>query len=537
MRPTVETCIAIAALIMCAGISLAEQGTGGDGPALQERPKQPPAAYVNNEGIQTESESAAPDKKRHDLYKDYVGYTALKAELGDALPTGAGVRVTQVEGIPRGNGEKEGWTPDPTRRQFHGKSFLFPVVPSRHATDVAFKFYGNASMASGVTEIECFPNSVWAFEPIGFVRAGGRAFPLVSQSRIANHSWIGKPGHEANLEVLKRVDYMVATDDFIQVAGANNSPLTPDVMQCSYNAIIVGRTDAHHSTGTNSLDNPLYGPKRAKPDIVAPALFTSEASPIVCSAATMLIGFAHENGLALSHGAYTSPRSGRTIYDAECSEVIKAALMSGADRQTSNQLRRLGNITGYRRNRRHCTENGLDRRYGAGQLNVYNSYKILAGGECDSAEDSAAGGDGRGGRIGLMGFDYDPAFGGAVDSNRRASYFFTAPAGKPLVKASLAWNIKISDSRSEWDGKATLYDLDLRLYDLTWSEVLPIVTSASWVDNTENIWTELTPGNEYALSVVLPKTQDDFLWDYGLAWQIIGAQAARASRDEIHGAD
>jgi len=469
------------------------------------------------------AQKAAPETPPpREAYLDCVGHTALKAELGEALPNGAGVRVTQVEGHgPEGRGP-QGWTPDPGRPQFRGKRFLMPSLPSEHATDVASRFYGNASMAPGVSEIECYPNGVWAVDMVGFLRTGRKALPLCSKSRVANHSWVGRTGHKAHLEVLKRVDYVVATDDFIQVAGADNSLTPPDLLQSAYNPIIVGRTDGHHSRGTTGLGETLYCTGRAKPDIVAPARFTSTATPIVASACAMLISFAHQKGLSICNGSYNSQRSGQTIYHAETSEVIKAALMAGADRSTSVNPARLGNIRDYRRPRARQTDNGLDRRYGAGQLNVRNSYHILAAGERDSAQDSAGGGDGRGGRVGPLGFDYDPAFGGASESNSQASYSFKAPAARSRLKSSLAWNIKVNDSQTVWDGNAALHDLDLKLYDLDRSDVLPVARSTSWVDNTENIWFELTPGHKYELRVVVAKGQDEFLWDYALAWQIEG---------------
>ncbi len=43
--------------------------------------------------------------------------------------------------------------------------------------------------------------------------------------------------------------------------------------------------------------------------------------------------------------------------------------------------------------------------------------------------------------------------------------------------------------------------------------------AASLVDNTENIWwNNLLPNHAYLLQVMAQ--QGDFLWDYGLAWNI-----------------
>jgi hypothetical protein len=455
-----------------------------------------------------------------DAYLDWIGYSALKAEVGDALPTGEGVRVAHVEvagGEPDG---KDGWAPDAALPEFAGKRFILSGPASAHATEVARLFYGNGAVARGIAEVECYPNAVWAYAAISFLRTGRPVPPLASPCRVANHSWNAKAGMAANLEVLKRVDFVVERDDFIQVGGANNNAETPDVMQCSYNAIIVGRADGHHSLGTNALDKPLYCAGRAKPDLVAPARFTSEASPIVASAAAFLVAFAHGQGEGISNGSYVSPRTGMIIWRAETAEAVKAALMAGADRQTPGQPSRTGTISQYRSGRARQTSNGLDARYGAGQVNVRNSYYILAAGEQDSAEDS---GPDRAGRIGPRGFDYDPAFGGAEGSNRQASYFFKARQGLPVLKAALVWNVRANESPDRWDGTAALYDLDLKLFNRSLAGERPAAKSISAADNTENLCVPLTPGDEYELRVVVAANEQEFLWDYALAWEVVGA--------------
>ena len=99
---------------------------------------------------------------------------------------------------------------------------------------------------------------------------------------------------------------------------------------------------------------------------------------MVSASAALLVETGHTQ-TGLSNGSYTSPRTGLTIYHAETSEVVKAALMAGADRRTANG--RGAEITDYTVD----TSNGLDSRFGAGQVNIYNSYHILTGGEHNSA--------------------------------------------------------------------------------------------------------------------------------------------------------
>jgi hypothetical protein len=189
--------------------------------------------------------------------------------------------------------------------------------------------------------------------------------------------------------------------------------------------------------------------------------------------------------------------------------VVKAALMAGASR-TSPNLTNTKTPAGYAVN----TTNGLNSTYGAGELNIYNSYHIIAAGEQNSRQDFLSGG----GEIKSVGFDYDPAFGGASNSNKTGSYIFKATSAGAL-SASLVWNLNVKGvTASGFDTSATLYHLGLYLYDTTSS--LELAYAASLVDNTENIWyTSLLANHSYLLEVVSLQATD-FLWDYGLAWNI-----------------
>lgn len=448
-------------------------------------------------------------------YRDAVGYTALRAELGEDVPTGAGVVVAQVEGMA-GNGKAgAGWAPDPDAAGLEGKLFPMPSLPSDHATMVGLLFYGKGSMSPGIAEIECYPSDLWASDAAGVLRPGTRLLPLVSRALVANHSYVGAAGDidARPVEMLKRLDYLVSVDDFVQVAGVNNAPEVREMWQCAYNAIIVGRRTGRHASGTLALGAELYGAGRAKPDLMAPMRSTSEATPLVASAAALLIGFAHSSGPAISRGSYVSPRSGRLVYHAETSEVIKAALMAGAERMGRVQRRSGRNPAG--RRRADGPQNGLDARFGAGQLNVRNSYYILAAGEQDGVADSVSG------NVDVSGFDYNPAFGGLAGTPRQVRYRFTPSAGGARLSAVLVWNLKVNEDPDRWDGRAELYDLDLKLFDLDVSEGRPVATSDSWVDNVEGIWAELAPGHTYELRVVSARRQPAFRWDYALAWQVV----------------
>ena len=167
--------------------------------------------------------------------------------------------------------------------------------------------------------------------------------------------------------------------------------------------------------------------------------------------------------------------------------------MAGADRSTNNTST-TDNITDYR-SAGNTTANGLDNRFGAGQVNVFNSYTIIAAGEHDSQEDA-----GNSDPVGMNGFDYDLSFGGDNSSNAVANYAFHTLAQDSEFTASLVWNIGNSDASGDYDGSTELFDMDLALFDQT-DLVNPIASSNSSIDNTENLWVMLDGGHDYLLRV------------------------------------
>jgi hypothetical protein len=440
-----------------------------------------------------------------------IGYGALQAELGVATPTGAGVRVAHVEAPinDTSGGSSPIFMPDPAYFDFAGKT-ITPIggnasgAFSGHATGVGSLFYGTTnSIAPGVTQIDSYEANRW-FNTL-FTTSGSAT---TSPNRVANHSWVGGSGTDSGVgTILRLVDRQVALNEFIQVVGLTNgigdSPLLGG---SAYNVISVGRTDGVHQQGSVPVSGDThYGPGRTVPTLVAPQGSTSGATPVVAAAAAVLVQTGHEGGLALSESSTTITGVG-TVYNAERSETVKAALMAGADRETSNTST-TANITDYR-SAGHETVNGLDNRFGAGQVNIYNSYRILAGGEQRSFQNG-------GSDITLFGFDHG-AIGGLSGTEQTASYFFSAPGEKTLF-ASLVWNLDVSnDSLLE----TALHNFDLSLFDITNNSL--VASSASLLDNTENLYFTLLLGNRYEMRVT---TNDPTSGDYALAWRIDGNPA------------
>ena len=445
--------------------------------------------------------------------------------MGSALADGTGVPVMHVEAC---SASPCAYVPDRTDAQFTGKTITDgdggPLVSepwSGHATSVGKTFYGNVrSMSPGITDVSAYQSDSWLQG--GFLNTGQNSLPDASNSRIGNHSYIGSYG--SNLQMFHRVDWLVESDEFIQVVGfTGGGPL----LGSGFNVIAVNATGRPTNAGSKPISgDAAYTLERTRPDLVAPAGSTSDATPQVSSAVAVLIDLAHSSDLSLSNGS-TVNRDGDVIYNAERSEVIKAALLAGAARETANTASL--DVIDYRVNLVDQTSNGLDRRYGAGQLNIYNSYHVVLGGEQDSEEDNS----GTGGLIGHAGFDFDASFGGAGGSNAEASYFFSTGAGAVDLTASLVWNISIDPgSQRGFDQNATLYDLGLYLYDVTDSSA-PILAgvSESSFENTENIWTSLESDKDYVLRVKRGTGQGQFEWDYALAWQLNSTADTGDDRD------
>jgi hypothetical protein len=369
-------------------------------------------------------------------YKEDIGYTRLLVEQGTHTPAGNGLPVTQVEAV---TGDPPDYMPDVADGEFTGKTItdMSGSSPagssSAHATAVGRLFYGTgSSITPGLSPVKVYRAKTWLSSDYLHVTNGGST-PDVVPDRIANHSWIEgfDLPYTVALEAVKRVDWVVDNDEYLQIVALRNDTSTNSpLLSSAFNVIAVGTTAGKHGRGTAALDAP-YVSGRTRPDLVAPFTNTSSATPVIAAAAALLVNLAHATAAFSTDPAETSThnRAGTIIYNAERSEVVKAILMAGADRVTHNTTKTDADspvdITDYRVDPANQSANGLDVRFGSGQANIYNSFHIMAAGEQDSSEDGSA----TGGTIGSYGFDYDPSFGGA-GNNVTGSYFFSTGANR-----------------------------------------------------------------------------------------------------------
>lgn len=409
-------------------------------------------------------------------WKTDIDWTKLFSEVGGLLENGAGLAVAMAEAPINANFD---FMPDSTWVEFIGKSITNGSngnnTPSGHATVMAQTFFGNSvSIAPGVTNITVYEANDWVNNRLGF--ASG-ADPVAQPFRVHNNSWIGTGLTSAQTtNISRRVDFVATQNQMTIVGGTNNgaaNPL-PDILAHSYNAIIVGMTNGAHAAGSTTT----YGNPRIRPDIVAPIGSTSEATAIVSSAATLLH---HKAGGGLA---------GRI-------DTMRAVILAGATKQEFPTWDR-------------TTTRPMDERYGAGELNVYNSYRIIEGGQFAGSVSEP------GSSVGLRGWDYRPS----ITAGSQQYYDFTVANGFQLNELSIAltWNMQITDTNASplvFAPSELLGNLNLDFYDSTGVFLGNLLDSSlATGGNVEHLYFSSLAAGRYTLRVTSDTTRD-----YAIAWR------------------
>ncbi len=456
-------------------------------------------------------------------WKDDIGLTKLQETLGDQMPTGQGVFISQVEAQQGGVEGK--YFPDPNGSPFNAALDPFGEEPtfvngsagehsnptiSTHATNsVASFFYGDLrGVAPGANTIVIYEVNDYIMTFLNCGSGCGSTAPDAptftdpsdGQQKsyvVQNHSWAGTVG-SGDARLLRKVDFLVDEYELTTVVGIENGdsdPNTPtlphptldNLLGYSYNAIVVGSSSGLHAIGPTSS---LYGPGRTRPTIVSSQDFTvSAATAIVSGAATLM----HEE-LAGTDGALSEP--------------MRAVLLAGATKDEFTDFIDPGTelLDPWDR----TASQPLDSILGAGQLNVFNSYLITQGGQFagSSSESSPT-------PVESYGWDYNE-----VTSVTKRYYEIVIPDGSIALDFSviLTWNVEI-DPFSFND--ETLANLSLTLTNVT-DPNSPVVEdqSNSTVDNVEHIYIGEGQAVEYlAPGIYTLEVSGDFTRDYGIAWR------------------
>ncbi len=436
-------------------------------------------------------------------YPDETGYTQLKAELGAAMPTGIGVDMTQVEGGPA-----DAYMPQAGSGTFAGTGFwagkMFTAksgasAASDHAYRVAQYMYGdntsfpdsNSSMSPGVVNVDCYSADSWDDEFLAPLPL--RLVPAVENRAVQNHSWIfdadpAIPGRDPIRinDLLRRQDFSINRDVYVCCVGMNNGPASacPDLFAAAYNVISVGLTNGLHSRGGTTSD--MDGPGRRKPEIVAPANPTLAAT-------SFSTGYLSSAAGLLSEAATTA--NGRHT------KTIKAILLAGATKEEFPAWAK-------------SATDPIDAIYGAGELNIYNSYYILNGGE--QPANNAAGRP-------FLGWDFHSLLAGGT-----ADYRLNIPAGMYGVELSafIVWHRTPTDPLG---GGFALRNDPLINFDLTLfhdpaagGDAVTMDSSTSTIYNIEHVWKKNLPAGNYRLRASRGSTSGT-THDFAIAWRLTTA--------------
>lgn len=400
---------------------------------------------------------------------DDVGWTQLFNEYGAALEDGTGVKVTQVE-APNGSGN---YMPNVNHAEFVGKNIVNGTpggsnVTSSHATTVGRNFFSNVeSIAPGLTDITVFNADDYLGRILNFNTGND---PLPDSFEVGNHSYIANGLTPLQAEnILMRFDFVINRDNSVHAVGLNNGSGTaiPQLMAHSYNAISVGRRDGAHSQGTTTI----YGAGRTRPHIIGAQSATSFTTPRVAGAAAML-------------------KEAATGTDAANNEVIKALLFAGATKDEFADWDR-------------TTTRPIDEKFGFGELNIYNSYKIHEGGQFNGGTPGAAS------DVGFRGWDF-----AEYDGTNAIVYEFEIFEDFRELSAALVWNLDVTDTNpgSAFVPTTTLVDLNLELLNAGGSVV---DSSVGTVDNFEHLYFDSLAPGRYSFRI-----SGDAAKFFGFAWRI-----------------
>lgn len=462
----------------------------------------PPKAWAALSCLALGSSAFAQD------YRDFIDYTKLQTLLGGSTPNGAGVIISQIEAPEAGGGFSVGLTRHPTVTFTNGSGAA--GAESGHANSVAIYMFQldpslgpNLTMSTGVTQAKIYNvvNGAGGSGINGWIESASlnmqtNQLPVVQTSKVENHSWIGEYGDARDSELLRRHDFQIRRDNFLSFVGTNNAADNiPRGMASGFNSIAVGsyrmfrtdRPDPFSSVGPTVFETP----GRSKPDIMVPMdnrqAFVSQAVPIASSAGALLTQVANSLNA-----------------DAQRVEVLKAVILNGASKEPFG-----GNWTRF--NNGSYVE-PLDRRYGAGLLNIYNSHQNLAAGEYKPSNVAY---------VNSFGWDLNTV--GTGQTNR---YFVNLVDANATASITLSWLRRITAAAGNLPADpltftGALANLDIRLLDATGFVVGTLRdSSVSPIDNVEHIYFRNLAAGQYVIEVIGTDTSPigGGAETYGLAW-------------------
>ena len=311
---------------------------------------------------------------------------------------------------------------------------------------------------------------------------------------IVNQSFVFPglaPSDQATLE--QAYDNYAANHNTLFVSGAGNGGAVLPPATC-FNGMGVAAFGGSSSVGPTADG-------RSKPDITAPAGVTSFSTPYVTGSAAVLV----QAGTRGDGGANTSA--------ATDVRTLKALLLNGA-------VKPAGWTNGITR--------PLDARYGAGVVNVFNSWAQLRGGQhafIESTSNTSGSphppGSNPNNEPSLSGWDFNSISNSSFLLTYKEAvnhYYFNLIPGSGssfTLTTILTWNRQA--------GQSAINDLNLFLYNAVNGNLVAASTSA--VDNVEHLFVNGLPAGRYDLQVEKnPNGLVTAYESYGLAFQFFNLQ-------------
>ena len=409
-----------------------------------------------------------------------TGVTVFRAATTNLF--GNGIRVAQPEAVDTGQEDYEVNPADVGQSSSlfsytdsSGSSSTYPNAygtNAYHPERVASFFYSTipvgsapAGIATNVAHVDCL-DANWYMNH--YVYTG---IPINLGDAIVNMSF--SYGTSSGVSFQQSLDtymdnYAVQYGAlFVASVGVTGAPAAPGT---SYDCISV----AAFNPGANSAVGPTLDNLRCKPDLTAPDPNTSFSVPQVAGAAAVLMQAGGRGDGGPSTNASTNMIT------------LKALLLNGT-------VKPLGWTNG--------PATPLDARYGAGMLDLYNSYRELAGGRHTNQVTTTVSTGGAHPPNGntntvpvLSGWDFNTNTSSALNDAINHYYFNVSnsvSSASFVASATLVWNRHANTSG--------INNLRLYLYNTANSNLVNCSTSA--VDNVQHFYNpRLAPGR-YDLQV------------------------------------
>ena len=407
---------------------------------------------------------------------DTIGVTLLRQTTTNLDGTGIHVGHAEAEATVNGNDWEvnPGQTNPPVNLPVSNFSYhsnttanTYPNslgTESGHANTVAEYFYGlPGGVATNVAHIDEYEANYFVLVTVPNQTA--------ITTKVVNQSFIDSMDRQQTDD--NSYDYYAARYCTLFITAVGNGGAVSPPATC-YNGIGVAAYQGSSSVGPTT-DN-----GRAKPDITAsqspPNQETSYTTPLVAGAAAILL----EAGLRGDGGSATNSASD--------TRTLKALLLNGALKPQD-------------------WTNGsafpLDARYGSGVLNVFESYKQLAGGQhAYIATSSVATNNSHpptsstNNISSLVGWDFNTNTSSSSDDVINHYYFNLVSTNTTNATftgtATLVWNRQ--------QNKTAINELDLYLYNTATTTL--VARSSNTVDNVKHIFVPQLPSGRYDLQVL-----------------------------------